>query len=862
MKLRYFLYLYILTGLGFIPCSAQETTLERNQIIDSLYQLIDGHSNNDKEKVQLLNDYARHCFFNYEFQKGLIATRDARELSEKIEFKEGKILYYQTLATFLGNSGSLKSYYERLAEVLSTDSGNQLSVYYSELELPSDYFSNLLNSVDDLLLVYEYFEKIGDKEIMASIIDPIKTYYFFQSDYHETLRYVNVAFDLYDDIGLTYPATLFSTYKMRLFYLLGEEVAAKKIELELVDLIEKNEDTIGVITMNMAIPFSNRGRFALGIEYHLKSIRAFKQVGNYIMLADQYRLLGNDYLNLDMNIKSAESYKSYVATGEYLNDSSMIFRGYRHLVIPLINLKEYKEARKYMNLVLEDPNSDNKVPLLAAYNEMEGKIQMDQGKYAEAIPYFSEAFEGYKQDNRSRYSAPFMPFYIASCYFQMGDHKKALDYALLSVEMENALNSNRTNLKIQINLLLSEIYEKLGNGDKAYEFLKKHQEFSAASDSLDNVNKVKDAEVRAIMDLNEKEINQLEEDRLQKEQQNRMQRLWILSIAGALISALILSLVLYRNNKNKQKANAFLKEQKEEIQMTLEKLKETQTQLIQSEKMASLGELTAGIAHEIQNPLNFVNNFSEVSKELIGEMNEQLDKGEIFEAKEIGKDIEKNLEKINDHGHRASSIVKGMLDHSRSGEGVKEMTDINALADEYLRLAYHGLRAKDKSFNADFKTDFDESIPKIEIVPQDIGRVLLNLINNAFYAVSEALPDRQAGSAKESTKLTSPLSPNASWGNATEDKDYQPLVSVSTKKLDSRIEISVKDNGPGIPEQVRNKIFQPFFTTKPTGSGTGLGLSLSYDIIKSHGGDIKLETHLSGGREQTGTEFIISIPVN
>jgi len=266
-----------------------------------------------------------------------------------------------------------------------------------------------------------------------------------------------------------------------------------------------------------------------------------------------------------------------------------------------------------------------------------------------------------------------------------------------------------------------------------------------------------------------------------------------------------------------------------ELRTSLENLQSTQAQLIQSEKMASLGELTAGIAHEIQNPLNFVNNFSEVNRELITEMNNEMERGNFDEAKAISKDIQENEEKIISHGKRADGIVKGMLMHSRTSTGQKELTDINALADEYLRLSYHGLRAKDKSFNAKFETHFDNTIGKINIVPQDLGRVLLNLVNNAFYAVSEKKQQLDAA--------------------------YQPTVSVSTKKLKDGVEIKVKDNGNGIPQKVMNKIFQPFFTTKPTGAGTGLGLSLSYDIIKAHGGEIKVQTH-----DNEGAEFIIHLP--
>lgn len=290
----------------------------------------------------------------------------------------------------------------------------------------------------------------------------------------------------------------------------------------------------------------------------------------------------------------------------------------------------------------------------------------------------------------------------------------------------------------------------------------------------------------------------------------------------------------FKDLQVKEEQSAALLAEKLRLEKTLTDLQETQQQLIQSEKMASLGELTAGIAHEIQNPLNFVNNFSEVSNELIDEMNEEIEKGDLEEAKSISSDIKQNLEKINHHGRRADAIVKGMLQHSRKSTAEKEPTAINKLADEYLRLAYHGLRAKNKSFNATLETDFDESIGKINIIPQDMGRVILNLITNAFYACTE----------------------KSSYAKASDDGNYKPSVSVSTKKLKDKVVISVKDNGNGIPKHVVDKIFQPFFTTKPTGEGTGLGLSMSYDIItKGHGGELTVET-----KEGQGTTFKIIIP--
>jgi signal transduction histidine kinase len=281
--------------------------------------------------------------------------------------------------------------------------------------------------------------------------------------------------------------------------------------------------------------------------------------------------------------------------------------------------------------------------------------------------------------------------------------------------------------------------------------------------------------------------------------------------------------------------------QKEELQKAIEELKSTQNQLIQSEKMASLGELTAGIAHEIQNPLNFVNNFSEVSVELCQELHEEIEKTEIEAADKayiqgIISDLSQNQQKITHHGKRADSIVKGMLQHSRISSGEKELTDVNALADEYMRLAYHGLRAKDKEFNAALVTDFDASIGQVRLMPQDIGRVFLNLFTNAFYAVSEK---------KKQLTLENP------------DNNYKPEVKISTKKFDNRLFISVLDNGTGMPESVKAKIFQPFFTTKPTGQGTGLGLSMSYDIIaNAHGGSLDVTT-IPGEK----TEFRIILPL-
>jgi len=407
---------------------------------------------------------------------------------------------------------------------------------------------------------------------------------------------------------------------------------------------------------------------------------------------------------------------------------------------------------------------------------------------------------------------------MANYYNNIDKNDSALYYAKLGLAMTQ--NTGRVTSTIMACSTLATIYKSQKKSDSAFMYL---QLATAAKDSLLSMEKIK--QIQNIGFDEQLRLQELEKEKI--ESQNKIRTYTLLAGLGVFLA---IGMILYRNNRQKQKANKVL-------ETTLTNLKSTQLQLIQSEKMASLGELTAGIAHEIQNPLNFVNNFSEVNKELLVELKDEIKKGNLDEVTAIADDVITNEEKINHHGKRADAIVKGMLQHSRStNNATKEPTDINALADEYLRLAYHGLRAKDKSFNATLKTDFDETIGNINIIPQDMGRVLLNLFNNAFYAVNEKLK--------------------------AEGKAYEPEVTVTTRRLNSpsgdggKVEISVKDNGNGIPQKIVDKIFQPFFTTKPTGQGTGLGLSLSYDIVKAHGGEIKVET-----KEGEGSEFIIQLPI-
>ncbi len=512
--------------------------------------------------------------------------------------------------------------------------------------------------------------------------------------------------------------------------------------------------------------------------------------------------------------------------------------------------------------------SDNKYRLMVA-NNATGKIYARLGKLDSALLFTSRA-ENLGREINDKIFYCYIPLDLGHIHFRKGNKDIALSYYHSGIALAREqkflsaltrgylrlsnyyLDENEKDSALHYAKLFEQTYISQGKVDREDQdigvvYEKLHQSYllrgqkdstlkyarlaiiakdSISNDRLQNMA----AFQKTLMD------EQIRLQNIEKEKKQYQNKIRIYFLAGGLTLILLVALMLLRNNRQKHKANLILQEQKDKVENTLQKLKSTQSQLIQSEKMASLGELTAGIAHEIQNPLNFVNNFSEVNDELLKELKAEAEKGNLEEVKAIAKDIEFNSEKINHHGKRADAIVKGMLQHSRSSNGVKEPTDINALADEYLRLSYHGLRAKDKSFNADIKTDFDNNIGKVNIIPQDIGRVILNLINNAFYAVDEK---------KKSSYVKAP------------EDNYEPTVSVSTKKINGKVEIKVSDNGNGIPQKVLDKIFQPFFTTKPTGQGTGLGLSLSYDIVKAHGGELKVET-----KEGEGAEFIIELPAN
>ena len=532
--------------------------------------------------------------------------------------------------------------------------------------------------------------------------------------------------------------------------------------------------------------------------------------------------MGHLYGSTQNTDKQISSYNQSIKIAESIRDTALIAVINMNLGGVYLRLNQLDSALLYEQkaLTIEGPYAGG------VFNNI-GRIYQEKGDYELSLEAYQNALKiNLEQNNFNGIARSY--YVLGSLYLILNKSDSSLYYGRKALASSKIIQN--PDYAANACQLISDVYGKQVKEDSAYIYLKWA---TTLRDSLNNEEKKNLLAYQTVSFDEQLRLKKLEEEKIQMQTKIRTN-----TLAGSLFTLIVIAFFLYRNNRQKQKA-------KQNIEKAYDQLKSTQSQLIQSEKMASLGELTAGIAHEIQNPLNFVNNFSEVSKELLEEMKEELATGNLQPATEISDDVIQNLDKILHHGKRAEAIVKGMLQHSRSSNGQKELTDINALADEYLRLSYHGLRAKDNSFNADFKTKFDESLPKINVIPQDIGRVFLNLINNAFYAA--------------------PLPPE---GGFKDPDTHKPLVTVSTSFIPpsggprgagtgGAVLISVSDNGPGIPASIVDKIFQPFFTTKPTGQGTGLGLSLSYDIVKAHGGSITVNS-----KENEGTEFIIFLPTN
>ena len=536
--------------------------------------------------------------------------------------------------------------------------------------------------------------------------------------------------------------------------------------------------------------------------------------------------IGNTYMELADFKRAIDNYKAsknlfvlYKQEGYVYNLLSNIGNVYEMMGL-LDSAKIYQQQVFKYSLT----NTDRYAITYGEMRERLGNVERRLGNYDSAIIHYRIGIRESSIDNDYRnLAANYLQ--LTRVFHLQKRYDSGFYYAKKTIDVAKIVSWKKA--IYEASALLTNMYQSIGKPDSALQYAELN---IAVRDSLYGPEKIQQLQ-RITLREQERQL-QLENEKA--DLQNKYRIVALLSALGVFF---ILAIILWQNNRKKQIVNRRLSEQKDqisaqrnELEATLNELKATQSLLIQSEKMASLGELTAGIAHEIQNPLNFVNNFSDVNKELLSEMKEEIERGNLEDAKSLANNVIDNQEKINQHGKRADAIVKGMLQHSRSSSGVKEPTDINALCSEYLRLSYHGLRAKDKSFNVTLNTSFDEGIGSVNVIPQDIGRVILNLLNNAFYAVGE----------KRKTA-----------------NGYVPIVSLSTRKSGDKALISVNDNGIGISDKVLDKIFQPFFTTKPTGQGTGLGLSLSYDIVKAHGGELKVRTIVG-----EGAEFTIALLIN
>ncbi len=654
-----------------------------------------------------------------------------------------------------------------------------------------------LNTSPDTTIIYatqakQLAENISYIPGLAYALKNIGLGYYMQANYIQTLTYWNKSLEKFQDAGDKKGIANILSNLGAVYYNQGDDAKALDYYLKALQFAEETKDTLRIVTTlnNIgAVYFNRKDSHEKALDYYLKALPLGEAIGDddigtiLVNMGEIYYEKNDDTLSMEYFEKA----------GKYGDVTTYSLNGIAKVYA---RKKDYPNAIKYHQQALD------------IATKVSGKLEM------------SQSYRG-----------------LAETYLQINNVPKALENYKNAEQLAKDINANYELEKIYKGL--SDAYAKINNYPVAYKY---QLLLTAIKDTLYNTEKDKKL---ALLQFNfeiqkkQTEIDLLTKDKTLKDLDLKTQKTVRNSLIAVLSLVILLVFILFRNYRIKDKTNALLDGQKKELERTLAELKTMQTQLIQSEKMASLGELTAGIAHEIQNPLNFVNNFSEVSSEMLDEMKMELSTGNIEQATGIADEVQRNLEKILYHGRRADAIVKGMLQHSRTSVGKKEPTDINALANEYLRLAFHGLRAKDKSFNAEIKTYFDKNIISIKIVPQDVGRVLLNLFHNAFYAVSE----------KQKAKSTT-------------QEDYKPIVSVTTQKInfpsgEGGVEIKVEDNGNGIPQKIVDKIFQPFFTTKPAGQGTGLGLSLAYDIIvKEYNGTIKVES-----KEGEGTKFVISLPM-
>lgn len=771
-----------------------------------------------------------------------------------------------------------------------------------------------------IIRLKENLHKMQDDTAKVRILNSLSEAYYFGEQLDSCIKFNNLSRDLIDNLLRNIEVKTDSAYNRRCQILKAMTIRNSALILEgfnkddaidslnlAMEIIKATGDKDGIALINQSIGwiYEYNSQYDIALEHYQIAKSLFEETGNKKKLGFLLSLIGICQRYTGNYGDALESQMQALKIGEETKDSLTIKETLLALGFTYLKVEKWKEALGYQRKALD---------FLILMKDSSGvsRAYSDIGVTLYAMDSLDEAIENHmaalaiRKKIREYFSISSSYFYLGSIYNKQSRYQKALESFVKSYEY--AVKSGYSMNIVDSRLELGKVYHRLGQNDlamenyrEAYSFSKERKDWIGSLESCEAIGDIYFGEKeyalsitwykRAVSYAQRKAFNKLtpihkklsdvyviqgsyalaykhlvlfsqmkdsllkaenaekiiiltsrlefenkqallndRHDKLMKIKQSEIERQRLtrnFSLLGMGI-IFILALILFVRFVEKKRLN-------DKLNLTLSNLKETQSQLIHSEKMASLGELTAGVAHEIQNPLNFVKNFSEVSVDMIQDAEKEINKGNVDEVKILIENLKINMERIMEHGNRASSIVNSMLDHSRKGSGQKEKVNINKMVDEYLRLSFHGYRAKDKSFAASFETVFDKSLPELTVVPQDIGRVFLNLINNAFYAVNE-----------KRKKMDETLR-----------KDYKPFVFVTTRKKNGFAEIRIKDNGIGIPAEAMDKIFQPFFTTKPSGQGTGLGLSLSFDIItKGHGGKLKVNS-----RENEGTEFIIELKI-
>ena len=810
----------------FLFCNFQKVFATENSKIDSIRQVLKNTNLSTENQIESFHELARNCLVELRYKEGFLAIKQAKDLAKKNNYELNEALEYRTLSIF--HYSFLNTYYDFKSRGWYRKLRKTESIHFYKMpELNEQYYES---SNKKLLEDLAFFQANADYETQAHFYFALFVNFRDLGNAAMALKCIKLSHESFNKANLQESATILLPLIMSFAYEKGDKKLSKSTENEILQAISSSKTVFqsamfGYFLCRMLPHIGKRTdaiKTGLKVNADLEKIEQTELhalvLENLAQNFSSYGMAQNAlaYFQKSANIREKLGYLDEDATALYFNI------GFENINIgnlenAKINFEKGKALANKMGNINVLKNSDFR------YNDGIGQILIASKQYEKALQIYD------KVDEKSFLS--FYAFYFkALCFQKLGRLNESLLYAQKS--LIPAITFADQKLLSKLNLLLSEVNEQFGNTTESFEYLKKYFKIRKEIDEKDISNSVSKLEIQSIIDKNQKEKEHLGNEK-------QKQQWWLFAIGAALLLTCIILIILYRNNIQKKKANVILNQQKTEINIqkniaekALIELKNTQKQLIQKEKMASLGELTAGIAHEIQNPLNFVNSFSELSVEFLDELKSPLSsEGEIQNGEKIDmdlfEDIIQNLQKINHHGKRASNIVKGMLEHSNSHQEEKKEVDINEFVIENFNLSYTNFKLKNNAFQVKLITEFASNLTKTTVYKFDLGKVFTNIFNNAFYAINEKSKKNEV--------------------------NFEPSIKISTVLIENVLQILIQDNGTGINSEHLNKIFQPFFTTKPTGQGIGLGLSLAHEIIvKGHEGEILAESI-----DQSGTTFKI-----